>query len=137
MSTEEKKELKKASYTEAMRYIENAKEALVKAKKQGKYYTDVKYVRTASGVANSGMLVALDALLKINNIQLPSKGRKSIEWYRDHLLKMDWKLLNDVNTVYNVLLLGGYYEGLIHAEVINSGIDSPISVFRKIKSVVN
>ena len=58
MSTEEKNELKKSSYTEAMRYIENAKEALHKAGREGKYYTDAKYVRTASGVAYSGMLLA-------------------------------------------------------------------------------
>ena len=115
----------------------NAKEALVKAKKQGKYYTDVKYVRTASGVAYSGMLIALDALMRINNIQLPSKSRKSIEWYRDQIRKMDGKLLNDVNTVYNVLHLNGYYEGLTHAEVINKGIDSAVSVIRKIKPVMN
>lgn len=137
MSTEEKKDLKKVAYADAMRYIENAKEALVKAKKQGKYYTDVKYVRTASGVAYSGMLIALDALMRINNIQLPSKNRKSIEWYRDQIRKMDGKLLDDVNAGYNILRLSGYYDGLTKAEVINSGIDSAVSVIRKIKPIVN
>ena len=36
MSTEEKNELKRSSYTEAMRYIDNAKDALHKAKREGK-----------------------------------------------------------------------------------------------------
>ena len=137
MSIEEKQELKKLSYAEAMRYIENAKEALQKANRQGKYYEDAKYVRSASGIAYSGMLVALDTLMEIKNIKRPAKSRKSIEWYRDQLRKMDWKLLNEVNTAYDILHLLGYYEGHKNAEVINQGIESAISVIKKIKPVVN
>ncbi|MEO8150980.1 MAG: DUF5618 family protein [Bacteroidia bacterium] len=137
MSIEEKNELKKSSYAEAMHYIENAKEALHKAKREGKYYTDAKYVRTASGVAYSGMLLALDTLFRIKDIQFPSKSRKSIDWYRDQIRKMDWKLLNQVNTAYDILHLLGYYEGHTNAEVINTGIDSAVSVIKKIKPVVN
>ena len=137
MSTEEKKELKKKSYAEAMRYIDNAKDALHKAKREGKYYTDTKYVRSASGIAYSGMLLALDTLMQIKNIQLPSKSRKSIDWYRDQLRKMDWKLLNEVNIAYDILHLLGYYEGHKNAEVINTGMDSAVYVIKKIKPVVN
>ena len=136
MSIEEKNELKKNSYAEAMRYIENAKEALYKAKKQGKYYSDAKYVRNASGTAYNGMLLALDTWMQIKNIKLP-KGRKSIEWYRDQIRKIDWKLLNDVNSAYYILHLNGYYEGVTNAESINAGMDSAISVIKKIKPVMN
>ena len=137
MSTEEKNELKKSAYAEAMRYIDNAKDALHKAKRQEKYYTDTKHVRTASGTAYSGMLLALDTLLLIKNVRLPSKSRKSIDWYRDQLRKMDWKLLNEVNTAYGILHLLGYYEGHNLVEVIDTGMDSAISVIKKIKPVVN
>ena len=137
MSTIEKNQLKKSSYADAMRYIENAKEALQKAKREGKYYTDEKYVRTASGVAYSGMLLALDTLMKIKNIPFPVKSRKSIEWYRDQLRKMDGKLLKEVNTAYGILHLLGYYEGNTNAEIINTGIDSAVSVIKKIKPLVN
>ncbi|MEO8148685.1 MAG: DUF5618 family protein [Bacteroidia bacterium] len=137
MSTEEKNELKKSSYTEAMRYIDNAKETLHKAGREGKYYTDAKYVRTASGTAYSGMLLALDTLFKIKNIQFPSKRKKSIEWYRDQLRKMDWKLLNEVNSAYYTLHLNGYYEGVTNVDIINAGTDSAISVIKKIKPMVN
>lgn len=137
MSTEEKNELKKSSFAEAMRYIDNAKETLHKAKRQGKYYSDVKYVRTASGTAYSGMLLALDTLMRIRNIKRPAKSRKSIDWYRDQLRKMDWKLLNEVNSAYDILHLLGYYEGHTNAEVINTGIDSAVFVIKKIKPVVN
>ena len=51
MSTEEKNEIKKSAYVEALRYMDNVKENLHKAKKHGKYYSDDKYVRTASGIA--------------------------------------------------------------------------------------
>ncbi len=94
-------------------------------------------MRTASGVAYSGMLVALDALMQIKNIQLPAKSRKSIEWYRDQLRKTDRKLINEVNTVYSILHLSGYYEGLTNAEIINAGIDNAVSVIKKIKPVTN
>src|SRR5436309_8159 len=103
MSTIEKNELKKKAYAEALRYIENAKEALLKAKKEGNYYNDANYVRTASGVTYSGMLLALDALMKIKDIQVPSKSRKSIEWYRDHIRNIDGKLLNELSSAYYTL----------------------------------
>ena len=62
-----------------MCYIENAKDALQKAKKERKYYSDKKFVRSASGIAYGGMLVTLDTLMEIKNIKLPAKSRKSIE----------------------------------------------------------
>src|SRR5437870_13210912 len=103
MSILEKNELKKKTYYEALRYMENAKEALHKAKKHGNYYSDAKYVKTASNVAYSAMLLALDALMEIKNINIPSKSRKSIDWYRQQLRNMDWKLLNEVNSAYAAL----------------------------------
>ena len=43
MSIEEQQALKEKSYTEAMRYMENAKETLKKAVKEDDYYRDKKY----------------------------------------------------------------------------------------------
>jgi len=137
MSIEEKNEIRRSAYTEALRYIDNAKENLHKAKKHGKYYGDAKYVRTASGVAYNAMLLALDALMRIKNIHQPSRNRRSIEWYRDQLRKMDGKLLNDVNTAYSILHLYGYYDGVTNVKVINEGIDSALSVIKHIKPTVN
>jgi hypothetical protein len=136
MSIEEKNEIRKSAYLEALRYMDNAKDTLRKAGKQGKYYGDAKYVRMASGAAYSGMLLALDALLKIKN-RHPSKNKKSIEWYRDEIRKIDLKILQKLNTAYNVLHLLGYYEGETDANVINSGLDSALSVIKHIKPTVN
>lgn len=52
------------SVQEARRYLDNAKELLRdKAKKDGKYYQDKKYVKLAGHAAYSGVLIALDVLI--------------------------------------------------------------------------
>ena len=43
--------------------MENAKSTLQKARKEGKRYSDKKYVRMACGAAYSAILIALDAYL--------------------------------------------------------------------------
>ena len=51
---------------EAVRYIRNARQLLSeKTGKDGKYYTDRKYVKMAGHTAWCGVLVALDATLKV------------------------------------------------------------------------
>lgn len=46
-----------------MRYINNAKEVLSKAKIENNIYVDVKYVRSACGIAYLGVLKAIDEYL--------------------------------------------------------------------------
>ena len=112
----------KNAYKEAMRYIENARETLKLAGKDGKFYADEKYVRTASGTAYSGTLIALDCLFDVKNMP-KRRGRKSIDYYQDNLGKIDKKLLKHLNTAYRVLHLEGYYEGETSISVINSGLN--------------
>jgi hypothetical protein len=47
MSIEKQELIKTKYYSEAIRYMENAKETLQKAGKEDKYYNDKKYVRTS------------------------------------------------------------------------------------------
>ena len=122
----------KNAYKEAMRYIENAREDLKLAGKDGKFYADEKYVKTASGTAYSGTLVALDCLFDVKNIP-KRRGRKSIDYYKEHLGKIDKKLLKELNSVYNILHLNGYYEGETKISAIESGFDSTISIIDSIK----
>ena len=51
MSIEAQQELKEKYYSEATRYIDNAKEYLKNAQKEDNIYQDTKYVRTACGTA--------------------------------------------------------------------------------------
>jgi predicted ATPase len=121
-TTEGQEAFRQKAYAEAQRYINNAKDALQLAGKDDDYYTDRKYVRTASGVAYSGTLVALDALFTLRGVEMPSKKRRrSIEFYRTNAAKMDGKLLNHLNTVYGALHLEGYYDGILGVDTILSG----------------
>jgi len=101
--------------TEAHRYIENAKEILRdKALKEDKYYKDAKYVKMAGNTAYNGVLVALDGLFGEKK-----KGRKSVEWYKEELSKIDKKMGNAFNTLH--LDMG--YDGLLSVKVANIGFE--------------
>jgi hypothetical protein len=135
MSIEEQQELKQRSYTEAVRYMDNAKEVLQKAKKEDKHYKDAKYVRMACGTAYSGTLLALDAYLTLKDVELPKRKRRSIEFYTVNVGKLDRKMLQYVNDVYDILHLDGYYDGIRNAKVIHAGFDSAYEIINKIKPI--
>ena len=138
MSTFEQQQLKETYYGEAIRYMENAKECLKKAKKEDGYYNDQKYVRMACGTAYSGMLVALDGFFILKGIHKPkSKERKSIEYYQKHIAAMDRKMLNGVNSAYKILHLAGYYDGIENAAVVNAGFEEACKIIDKIKPEYN
>ena len=120
------------SYKEAMRYIENADEILKSAGKDGRYYNDVKYVKTACGTAYSGILVALDELFNYKDVP-KRRGRKTIDYYQNNLAKIDKKLLKALNNAYSVLHLDGYYGGITNVKTIESGFEDAISIINTLK----
>jgi len=124
--------IKEKYYAEALRYMNNAKETLKKANKEDHYYRDSKYVRTACGTAYNGVLLALDAYLLTKGIK-KTKGRKSIDYYQENIGHSDKKLLNHINSVYEVLHLAGYYDGIRDARVIKIGFDTAYEIIDKIK----
>ena len=119
-------------YLEAMCYIDNARITLKQAGKEDKFYIDEKYVKTACGVAYTGMLKALDFLFEIRKVP-KQRGRKSIEYYRTVLGGMDKKLLNHLNSAYHVLHLDGYYDGEKKIKVIEEGFDDAQSIIDVLK----
>ena len=133
MSINEQQLLKEEYYAEAVRYMNNAKENLAKAKKEGKFYHDKKYVRTACGIAYSGLLVALDGFLRLKDIKPKPKDRKSIEFYQSNITKIDKKMLDYLNSAYHILHLSGYYDGIENATVIKEGFDNAYKIIDKIK----
>ena len=132
MSNEEKEKLKQKYYAEAIRYMDNAKETLQKAGKDGKLYQDEKYVKTACGTAYNGVLKAMDGYFYSLGIE-KRKGRKSIEYYRENAAKLDKKLLSYLNSVYEVLHLSGYYDGILSVPIIKSGFDVAYDIIAKIE----
>ncbi|MFP5039745.1 DUF5618 family protein [Parasediminibacterium sp. JCM 36343] len=50
------------------------------------------------------------------------KGRKSVEWYKEELGKMDKKILTHFNSAYNTLHLLMGYDGESNADVSSIGL---------------
>jgi len=136
MSVQEQQSLKERYYNDAIRYMDNAKECLQKAKKEDNYYNDPKYVKMACGTAYSGMLAALDCFLLLKGIDKPKgKERKSIEYYQSNITKIDKKMLNNLNSAYEILHLWGYYDGITKVSVVKDGFDEAYKIITKIKPV--
>jgi hypothetical protein len=132
MSEKEQEAIREKYYAEAMRYMNNAKETLKKANKEDAFYHDAKYVRTACGTAYNGVLIALDAYLIMKGVKRP-KGRKSIEYYQENIGAADRKMLNHLNSVYEVLHLAGYYDGIQDARIVKIGFETAYDIIDKIK----
>ena len=133
MSIQEQQEIKGKYYNEAMRYMENAKECLKKAKKAGKYYDDQKYVRMACGTAYSGVLLAMDCFLLLKGINQPTgDDRKSIKYYQQNLSNTDNKMQKSLRAAYKILHLFGYYDGIESVNVVKEGFDEAYTIIEKI-----
>lgn len=118
-------------YSECIRYIDNAKDVLKKAKKENGIYNDIKYVQMACGTGYNAVLMALDNyLLK----KQPKKGKsRSIEEYRSRLSKLNKTLLRYLNDAYDELHLAGYYHGTPSAKTVKSGFESAMKIINYTK----
>ncbi|MEI7420720.1 MAG: DUF5618 family protein [Prolixibacteraceae bacterium] len=132
MGTSEQDRIKKEYYEEAIRYMENANDNLKNAGKEDDFYKDDKYVKTACGIAYNAVLKALDGYFITKEVKVP-KRRKSIEFYRDNIARIDRKLMAHLNNAYTVLHLDGYYDGNVIVDTINSGFKSAYLIIDKIK----
>ncbi|MCO5254194.1 MAG: DUF5618 family protein [Bacteroidetes bacterium] len=105
---------------EAMRYIENAREILKdKAKKQGRFYNDPKYVKMAGNTAWNGVLVALDAIVPPK----PKKQRMDIDWYKEYLAKHNKTVLKEFVSGYNYMHLYMGYDGDLGYVTAQNGLE--------------
>jgi len=137
MSIQEQQELKEKYYSEALRYMENAKDCLHKTAIEYNRYSDSKYVKMACGTAYSGVLIALDCFFMLKGMNKPSKSeRKSIEYYQKNLGKIDRKMLGILNDTYQILHLSGYYDGIQNVEVVKVGFKNANTLIEKIKPKV-
>jgi len=134
MNISEQDVLLSKGYAEALRYMDNAKETLQKARKEGQHYTDRKYVRTACGTAYNGVLEALDTWFELKELPaLSKKQRKSIEYYNKSITMVDKKMVSLLGTAYRALHLDGYYDGETSVKLIESGFDAAYTIIDKIK----
>jgi hypothetical protein len=107
---------------EAERYIQNARRLLSeKAGKDGEYYTDRKYVKMAGHTAWCGVLVALDAALKIRE-GMKKGQRPDIKDYVEAVGKIDLKMPRILMTSYDVLHKALGYDGVLSYDVVQAGL---------------
>ena len=95
---------------EAMRYVENARECLLKAAKEGDYYSDPKYVKMAGNALWNGVLLALKA-------KFPVKGRPDIIKYQQAVGAVNRSKLKALNSAYNYCHLSMGYDGELKASL--------------------
>lgn len=113
---------KKDPIEEARRYVSNAKETIEKANFDPELgnYTDSKYIKTAGNILWNGCLVALDAVLHVRK----SKGRPSVEKYKEAASQRDRKLLATIVSGYDVMHLSMGYDGTKNKKVCDVGFES-------------
>lgn len=106
---------------EARRYVENAHKALNENGEldvETKIYQDDKYVRAAGNYLWLGVLMALDAVF---HVRKDRRTRVDINNYLDAVGERDRKLLNYVNSGYDVMHLYMNYDGNPAKDVSDAG----------------
>jgi len=107
---------------EAERYIQNARQILSeKAGKDGGYYSDKKYIRIAGHTAWHGVLIALDATLKVKE-NLKKGQRPDIKDYQSAISKVDKKMLRALMNSYETLHIVLGYDGNLNFDVVQGGL---------------
>ncbi|MDR1610516.1 MAG: DUF5618 family protein [Candidatus Symbiothrix sp.] len=108
---------------EAERYLQNAHQILSeKAKKEGDYYNDSKYVKLAGHAAWSGVLIALDAVLGIKD-KLKKNQRLEFKDYLASTAKKDNKMIRPLLGAYDSLHKAMGYDGNPNYRVVQASLD--------------
>ena len=113
---------RKDPIAEARRYVENAKETLREKGEldvETRLYQDDKYVRAAGNYLWLGVLKALDAVF---DVRTDHRTRVNVDNYLEAIGKRDRKLLDWVDTGYNVMHLSMNYDGVRSKDVCDYGI---------------
>jgi len=108
---------------EAERYLQNARLILSdKAEKDGDCYNDSKYVRMAGNTAWNGVLIALDAVLKMRE-NLKRGQRLDFKDYQDAIAKKDSKMPRILYNAYKLLHLSLGYDGVTNYKTVQESLE--------------
>ena len=121
---------------EARRYVENARKTLSENGEldvETKLYQDEKYVRAAGNYLWLGVLMALDAVFKVRKDR---RTRVDINAYLEAVGKRDRKLLNYVNTGYDVMHLSMTYDGVQAKGVSDEGFRLANTIIDRCEAMV-
>ena len=111
---------------EALRYLQNARDILRKAPREGATYTDIKPVQEACGTAYLSVIKAIDEYLLAKGLT-PKELPKSVDGYRQSLHKYiaihNGRLFKEFDKLYDMLHIAGYYRGLLYdVEIIKDAL---------------
>jgi Domain of unknown function (DUF5618) len=134
MGSIEQEKIKIEYFTRAVQKMDEAQEILNKAKREDDFYKYKKPVKKACILAYRAVKIALDAYFLASGVKLP-KSRKSINYYRANISKLNSKLSPYLEGVHTVLYLDCYCDGLTCVDLINIGIKTANTFIEKIKPV--
>jgi hypothetical protein len=108
---------------EAERYLQNARQILSeKAKKEGDYYNDSKYVKMAGNTAWNGILLALDAVLNVRS-GMKRGQRPDFKDYQAAIARKDGKMSRPLLNAYDLLHKSLGYDGVTRYKVVQDSLD--------------
>jgi len=124
--------------SEPIRYFNNAKEILSKAKIEDNRYVDVKYVQEACGTAYLAVLKAIDEYLITKKGMSKKELPRSVDAYRialkRHLAVRNGKLSREFGDIYDELHIAGYYHGdLHHVDTVKGALKAAREFIDKLK----
>jgi len=102
---------------ESIRYLNNAKETLIKSPIEDNRYANDKYVKSACGIAYLGVIKAIDELLLKKGLtpkELPKKVEEYEKALRKYASPYNGKLFKAFTDIYEELHIAGYHRGFLH-----------------------
>ena len=123
---------------ESLRYLQNARQILRKAHREGHIYTDIKPVREACGTAYLAVLEAINEYLLAKGFtkkELPSSVQAYQQTLRKYLGIHNGKLHKEFDMLYDALHLAGYYRGwLSDVEMVRDALNAAQQFIEKLGS---
>ena len=119
------------------RYITNARETLRKSPVIDNIYIDVKYVKSAFGIAYLGVSEVVNEYLLAGGLTRKDLPKK-VEEYEKALRKYggvrNGKLLRQFSVLYDELHIAGYYRGLLrNANLVKDALKNAEDFIGKLK----
>jgi hypothetical protein len=116
---------KEQAFSEAKRYLANAKETILKSSidSTGKLYEDAKYVREGAGIAYLAALKAFDGWL-IGKGYESDKLPTSIDeyWSLRKKIPHNGVFTSNFTLAYQNLHIGAYYQGIVSVNFVKEGL---------------
>lgn len=121
----------KNPYSEAHRYLENARGLLQKAGRENGFYRDQKYIRLAGDAAWKAVLIAVEHWLTKKGVVRQKANRPDVDWYSAEISKINHKLNTYFHSAYHILHMSMGYDGVQNKTVIHEGMNQAVEIIAR------